>query len=302
MPASGQPFWIDVYGSELAGLRVKAAAALAARAALDGHRVLLTERGGGQLRRGLPAALRPGDGFELFHPRGMPRDLLAVAVAAEWDEERERAFAEFAAAFDAVVCCREQPAEHNGGAAVVAGAWDGEAAAAAAKLCERIPGAAFVAATAARRPGSHPATVAAAREKHPAFAAGRDLPLYAHEPLRPPGSDEVGGELWTGVAELLAELGLPAKRERSDAAPDADMIAASRPLGDADARVKFETAQLEMNDAGAILAAELDADERFAERVEAGGAAMAEERAAAAQRRTGAVAARAEALAAAAAA
>lgn len=265
---ASDPFRIDVFGDAPGGVRANAAAVLAKRAAYDGHRVLLTERGGGALRGRLPAALLPDGGLELFQLRGLPPGRCVVALAAAWDEERERGCAELAESFDIIVCCSGAVPKKGkvAGAAVVAGTYEGLALQATAKLCARIKGAVFVGAVPEPAPQSYAATIARAVDKHASLGDGAlQLPLLGHALLSVPDEGSSGQPLWTQAAAVLEALQLPAPAKGD---PPTELLQAARVIGNGVAAAAAAPAAPSMLQARELLEQNLDADSKFAARME----------------------------------
>ena len=265
---ASDPFRIDVFGDAPGGVRANAAAVLAKRAAYDGHRVLLTERGGAALRGRLPAALLPDGGLELFQLHGLPPGRCVIALAAAWDEEIEKRCAEIAADFDVVVCCSGAVPKKGkvAGAAVVAGTYEGVALPATAKLCARIKNAVFVGAVPAPAPQSYADTIARAVEKHASLGDGSlQLPLLGHSLLSVPDEGSSGQPLWSQAAAVLAALQLPAPAAGE---LPAGLLQTARVIGNGVAAAAAAPVAPSMLQARELLEQSLDADSKFAARME----------------------------------
>lgn len=265
---ASDPFRIDVFGDAPGGVRANAAAVLAKRAAYDGHRVLLTERGGAALRGRLPAALLPDGGLELFQLHGLPPGRCVVALAAAWDEELEQRCAEIAADCDVIVCCSGAVPKKGevAGAAVVAGTYEGVALPATAKLCARLKDAVFVGAVPAPAPQSYAETIARAVEKHASLGDGAwQLPLLGHSLLSVPDEGSSGQPLWAQAAAVLAALQLPAPAAGE---PPAGLLQTARVIGNGVAAAAAAPGAPSMLQARELLEQSLDADSKFAARME----------------------------------
>ena len=276
---ASDPFRIDVFGDAPGGVRANAAAVLAKRAAYDGHRVLLTERGGEALRGRLPAALLPDGGLELFQLHGLPPGRCVVALAAAWDEELERRCAEIAADFDVIVCCSGTVPKKGKvpGAAVVAGTYEGVSLPATAKLCGRIKNAVFVGAVPEPAPQSYAETIARAVDKHASLGDGAlQLPLLGHSLLSVPDEGSSGQPLWSQAAAVLAALQLPAPAKGE---PSAELLQAARVIGNGVATAATTPAAPSMLQAREMLEQNLDADIKFAARMERRQAKFAQQQA-----------------------
>ncbi len=265
---ASDPFRIDVFGDAPGGVRANAAAVLAKRAAYDGHRVLLTERGGGALSGRLPVALLPDGGLELFQLHGLPPGRCVVALAAAWDEELERRCVELAADFDVIVCCSGAVPKKGKvpGAAVVAGTYEGVSLPATAKLCGHIKNAVFVGAVPEPAPQSYAETIARAVDKHASLGDGAlQLPLLGHSLLSVPDEGSSGQPLWSQAAAVLAALQVPAP---ANSEPPTELLQAARVIGNGIASAAAAPAAPNMLQARELLEQSLDADSKFAARME----------------------------------